>query len=353
MRKIYEKKCSRLRNQDVRGDDELSLDKTRAAVKDLYARILVAIRSAESISERIQKMRDEELQPQIVELLKGLTRTWKIMLESHETQNKILFEVRSFTCPTFGKFCNDTHRLATLQLEAELQNWHACFMDYVAAQKGYVEALHGWLSKFIAPEVEVYSRGSRSRNSAVPFRVNGPPLLVICHDWLASMDKLPDKAVAFALKSFAKDVRALWHQQGKEQQQKRKVDSLAKDLDRRILSFQKVESRFLESKLTEQKSESEVEHPDDYLTDKKDHLDTLRSKLDTEKEKHHNYMQETQRITLNGFQTGFSTIFESLVEFSKVSQNIYNDLVNCKENAEKAGNLSYIEDSKIEDNGSR
>lgn len=275
------------------------------------------------------------------------------MLESHETQNKILFEVRSFTCPTFGKFCNDTHRLATLQLEAELQNWHACFMDYVAAQKGYVEALHGWLSKFIAPEVEVYSRGSRSRNSAVPFRVNGPPLLVICHDWLASMDKLPDKAVAFALKSFAKDVRALWQQQGKEQQQKRKVDSLAKDLDRRILSFQKVESRFLESKLTEQKSEFEVEHQDDYLTDKKDQLDTLRSKLDTEKEKHHNYMQETQRITLNGFQTGFSTIFESLVEFSKVSQNIYNDLVNCKENAEKAGNLSYIEDSKIEDNGSR
>lgn len=275
------------------------------------------------------------------------------MLESHETQNKILLEVRSFTCPTFGKFCNDTHRLATLQLEAELQNWHACFMDYVAAQKGYVEALHGWLSKFIAPEVEVYSRGSRSRNSAVPFRVNGPPLLVICHDWLASMDKLPDKAVAFALKSFAKDVRALWQQQGKEQQQKRKVDSLAKDLDRRILSFQKVESRFLESKLTEQKSESEVEHQDDYLTDKKDQLDTLRSKLDTEKEKHHNYMQETQRITLNGFQTGFSTIFESLVEFSKVSQNIYNDLVNCKENAEKAGNLSYIEDSKIEDNGSR
>ena len=70
-RKIYERKCAQLRNKDVRGDDEVSTDKTRAAVKDLYARILVAIRSAESISERIQKMRDEELQPQIVELLKG------------------------------------------------------------------------------------------------------------------------------------------------------------------------------------------------------------------------------------------------------------------------------------------
>lgn len=55
----------------MKGDDELSMDKTRAEVKDLYAGILVAIRRAESISKRIQKMRDEELQPQIVELLKG------------------------------------------------------------------------------------------------------------------------------------------------------------------------------------------------------------------------------------------------------------------------------------------
>jgi hypothetical protein len=60
-----------LRNKNVKGDDELSMDKTRADMKDLYAGILVAIRRAESISKRIQKMRDEELQPQIVELLKG------------------------------------------------------------------------------------------------------------------------------------------------------------------------------------------------------------------------------------------------------------------------------------------
>ena len=55
----------------MKGYDELTMDKTRVAVKDLYARILIAIRSAESISKRIQKLRDEELQPQIVELLKG------------------------------------------------------------------------------------------------------------------------------------------------------------------------------------------------------------------------------------------------------------------------------------------
>ncbi|KAG6778002.1 hypothetical protein POTOM_017846 [Populus tomentosa] len=350
-RKIYEKKCSRMRNQDVRGDDELTIDKTRAAVKDLYARILVAIRSAESISKRIEKLRDEELQPQIVELLKGLTLTWKIMLESHETQNKILLEVKTFASPTYGKFCNDSHRLATLQLEAELLNWRACFVEYVAAQKAYVEALHSWLSKFVVPEVEFYSRG---RSSAAPYRAFGPPLLVICHDWLSSVDKLPDKAVSFALKNFSKDVRALWAQQGEEQQQKRKVECLAKELDRRNLSFQKVENRFHESKLLEYKPEQESEHQHEHLTEKIDQLDMFRKKLDIEKEKHHNYVQETQRITLSGFQTGFSTVFESLTEFSKASMKMYNDLVNHSENnAGKMEKQSFIGDSQAEENGSR
>ncbi|KAJ6365365.1 hypothetical protein OIU76_030188 [Salix suchowensis] len=319
-RKIYEKKCSRMRNQDVRGDDELTMDKTRATVKDLYARILVAIRSAESISKRIEKLRDEELQPQIIELLKGLTLTWKIMLESHETQNKILLEVKTFASPTYGKFCNDSHRLATLQLEAELLNWRACFVE----------------------------------SSAVPYRAFGPPLLVICHDWLSSMDKLPDKAVSFALKSFSKDVRALWAQQGEEQQQKRKVDSLAKELDRRNLSFQKVENRFQETKLLEYKPEQETEPQDEQLTEKKDQLDMFRKKLDIEKEKHHNYVQETQRITLGGFQTGFSAVFESLTEFSKASMNMYDDLVNHNENnTGKMEKQPLIGDSLAEENGSK
>ncbi|XP_062081558.1 protein ALTERED PHOSPHATE STARVATION RESPONSE 1-like [Humulus lupulus] len=348
-RKLYEKKCSRLRNLDVRGDDELTMDKTRATVKDLYARILVAIRSAESISIKIEKLRDEELLPQIVELLKGLTRTWKILLESHETQNKILIEVKKFTCPAFGKFSNESHWMATVQLQAELHNWRACFVEYVAAQKAYVEALHGWLTKFIVPEVEFYSR---SKGSAVSCRVNGPPLLMICHDWLASIEKLPEKSVAFALRSFTKDVKALLVQQGQEQLQKRKVDSLAKELDRRVLAFQKTEGRFLESKFIEHK-ESDAENPNEYLNEKKDQLDMLRRRLDVEKEKHHNLMLETQRITLNGFQTGFCTVFESLIEFSKASQNMYNDLVTDSENSEKAGNMSYIEDTRVEQNNSK
>lgn len=323
-RRTYERKCSHLKKQDDSGDGLHSVDKTSAEVNDLYTRILVGLQSAESISKRIEKLRDEELLPQLVELLQGLIRIWKIMLESHETQNKIMSEVKSFTCPSYGKFCNDSHRLATFQLETELQNWRACFAEYFSAQKAYIEALNGWLSKFIAPEVEFYSR---IKSSGPPYEIRGPLLLVICRHWLASLEKLPDKLVKCTMKSFGKDIRAIWVQQGEEQQQKRKVDGLAKELDRRVHAFKRAQSRILESKVPEQNKEADIRYRIEYLSEREGQLDDFRKRLDAEKAKHLGSMQETQQITLNAFQIGFFSVFESLTEFSKASLKMYDDLV--------------------------
>lgn len=323
-RKIYKQKCSQLRNQEAKRDGLRSCDKTAAEVKHLYTRNLVSIKSAESISERIKNLRDQELQPQLVELLRGLMRNWKIMLEMHETQNKIMYQVKSFDCPTYGKFCNDSHRLATLRLETELQNWQACFDAYVSSQKAYVEALAGWLSKFvITPQTELCLNG-----------INAPPLLAMCHDWLVRVDTLPDKAVTSAMKSFRKDIRALLVKQGEEQQQKRKVEGLAKELDRKVLALQRVERRVLESKISGQEGEIHVRSRVEYLTEKKEQLEAFRKRVDAEKVKHQNSVQETQQIAVSGFQTGFSALFESLAEFSRAAVKMYGDqLVTFSENS--------------------
>ena len=62
-------------------------------------------------------------------------------------------------------------------------------------------------------------------------------------------------------------------------------------------------------------------------------------------------MQETQRITLNGFHTGFCGVFESLTEFSKASLKMYIALLGQNENAAKVGNPGYIEGSQQEGDG--
>jgi hypothetical protein len=49
----------------------VKIDKTRAIVKDLHSRIRVALHRIDSISKRIEELRDKELQPQLEELIDG------------------------------------------------------------------------------------------------------------------------------------------------------------------------------------------------------------------------------------------------------------------------------------------
>ena len=50
-----------LRNQDAKGAQLHCAEKTRTNVRDLYTRIWVSLRAAESRSDRLQKLQDGEL----------------------------------------------------------------------------------------------------------------------------------------------------------------------------------------------------------------------------------------------------------------------------------------------------
>lgn len=265
------------------------------------------------------------------------------MVETHETQRKILSEVGIFDCPLYEKFGNDSHRLATLQLEAEIHNWRSCVAEYVSAQKAYVETLHRWLSKFLAPEVGLYSRSGKHANSSGPGRANGPGILSVCHEWLRLLEKLPDKSVGFALKNFAKELRALRAMQGEEQQQKRKVEALAKELEKRDQVFKKMETQLLEYRPTEEKHEP----------DEPDPIEALRRRVEVEREKHQRFVQEAKRATLSGFRAGFCSVFESLTEFGMASQKMYDEISMYGEKVQKSGGLLESSGNGDGDEGSR
>ncbi|KAL2940321.1 Nitrate regulatory gene2 protein [Bienertia sinuspersici] len=324
-RKTYKHKYSQLQQKNVEEDD-LCPSKASTKVSDLYHQMLVALQRAESISKQIEKLRDEELQPQLLELLHGLTKSWKSMSETHEIQRKIMQEINSFSCPEHQRFCVESHRLATLQLEAVIQDWNSCFSEYISAQKAYVKSLHGWLSKFIDAEVEYHY----NRNlSLPPSRFNGPALIITCQHWSTSLERLPDISVKYAMRNLGKEIQALWVQQGVEQQQKRKVDSLDKDLDRKILAFGKAEDKAVMSKYT---TYHNVEQPES-LGMKKEQLEMFRKKVETEREKYHSSVQETERITMQRLRMGFASVFESLADFSRASAKAYADIVTFSQNA--------------------
>lgn len=71
LRVDYEKQCKRLKILDDRGAESSKIDAAEASIRRLHTKINICIRSVDAISTRIHKLRDEELKPQLSELIQG------------------------------------------------------------------------------------------------------------------------------------------------------------------------------------------------------------------------------------------------------------------------------------------
>ncbi|GAB4859268.1 hypothetical protein Ancab_010730 [Ancistrocladus abbreviatus] len=211
VRREYDMKCKLLRQQESRGESSQKIDKTRADIKDLHSRIRVAIQRIDSISKRIEELRDKELQPQLEELIEGLCRMWEMMYECHSLQLHIVTIAYSNSNMKISMH-SEGHRQTTIHLENELGSLSSSFTKWVSAQKFYVQAINNWLHKCVSINQKSSKRNKRS--SPPSLRHLGPPIYMTCGVWLEKLDTLPSKEVVDATKGLAAETsRFLPHQE--------------------------------------------------------------------------------------------------------------------------------------------
>ncbi|AES92268.2 hypothetical protein MtrunA17_Chr4g0072011 [Medicago truncatula] len=218
VRLAYEKKCLQLRNHDIKGEEPSSVDKTRAAIRDLHTQITVSIHSVEAISRRIETLRDEELHSQLLELLQGLAKMWKVMAECHQTQKQTLDEAKILIAGIDARkqssmSITDPYRLArsASNLETELRNWRNTFESWITSQKSYIHALTGWLLRCMRCEPDASKLICSPRRSS-----STHPLFGLCIQWSRRLDALEETAVLDSIDFFAAELGSFYAQQLRE-----------------------------------------------------------------------------------------------------------------------------------------
>ncbi|KAJ6395615.1 hypothetical protein OIU77_020798 [Salix suchowensis] len=188
MRLAHEKKCRKLKRLDERGAEPYKIEATRTLIRSLSTKIRMAIQVVDKISVTINKIRDEELWPQLNELIQGLTRMWKSMLECHHIQCQAIREARG-------------------------------------------------LGSIVSEETP---------DGIVPFspgRMGAPPVFVICNQWAQAMDRVSGKEVVDAMRIFAMSVFQLWEHEKLEMRQRlvtnKDLERKARNLDREDQKIQK------------------------------------------------------------------------------------------------------------------
>ncbi|XP_048226484.1 protein ALTERED PHOSPHATE STARVATION RESPONSE 1 isoform X2 [Ricinus communis] len=316
LRITYEKQCKRLKTLDEHGAESSKIDATQASIRKLLTKINVTIRAVDAISSKIHRLRDEELQPQITELIHGLIRMWKSMLRCHQKQFQALMEskVRSLRANTGLR--RDSSLRATLVLETELINWCNCFNKWVNTQKSYVESLNEWLLRCLLIEPEETADGIAPFS---PSRMGAPPIFVLCNDWYQAMVTISEKGVENAMLEFASSLHKLWERQDEEQRQRTKAEYLTKDFEKRLRTLRMERGRIeheqnalSDKSMSKAPSGNGVSPLDDLQVD----LDSMRKKLEEERGRHKEAAKLVHDAASGSLQAGLVPIFEALGNFT-------------------------------------
>ncbi|XBI68778.1 hypothetical protein VPH35_047932 [Triticum aestivum] len=313
LRALYEKKYNRLKSLDEQGAEPDAIETARSSVRDLRSKITINIKTAKAFSSKIEKIRDEELYPQLVDLIQGLRRMWKAVLECHEKQLSAIRDSRLHLLKARTVSQSAAATLATLELERELTKWYRCFNKWTSSQRSYVEALNGWLRRWF-PEVPDEQDAPDGAPPFSPGKLGARPIFVVSNDWFRAIDLVPKSDALKSIDYFYKLVHELRKRQEDEDRQKRKVDHASRDYNKRREALQRELGPGTGTDMV-----ALPENSGDHTVD----LHKMRRKLDNEMAKHDEVVRHVHFAASATLPVGFVPALEQIVGFFHGNLQVY------------------------------
>ncbi|CAM6037409.1 unnamed protein product [Sphagnum compactum] len=351
LRAELEKKYFLYRNQDAKGEDQVAIDKTQAHIKTLQTRMLVSIQAVDGAATEIQQLRDDELYPHLLDLLEGMMVMWKDMALTHQAQMKAVEDLKRLGNSAASEPTTSFHRHSTIQLEAALNKWTMTLEKVVSTQRDYMKNLTGWLwiSLMQFPDnMDRTGLRSPSCSPGSPLQsVGASPIYDLCQQWQASLDQLPDRVALEAIAGFSAVVREMLRLQWEELKIKKRVETFARELEKRETALFSASTREPPSlplpphpPRSPATSSSDSDSNEDNLSlivregmteradviERRMRMEASKRKLELEQEVERKAHIDTRAYTLNSLRTGLPYMFQALVTFSNAEADIYDML---------------------------
>ncbi|TVU27953.1 hypothetical protein EJB05_19458, partial [Eragrostis curvula] len=216
------------------GAETDKIDKTRNLLRKLSTKIRISVRVITKVSKKINRIRDDELWPQINALVRGFVRMWQDKLDCYQIQCQVMSDAKDLDFVSRG-----SSRELAMELELELIKWIVSFSCWVNAQRSFVKALNGWLALCLNYKADEKADGVPPS----PGRVGAPLVFVICNSWSQAMDRISEKEVVTSLQALVSSVRKLLEQHTVEQTEQiiaiREREKWNKILERKTLEINK------------------------------------------------------------------------------------------------------------------
>ncbi|CAI0422898.1 unnamed protein product [Linum tenue] len=318
----YQKKVALLNKQKKRGSNPESLEKLKAAVSHLHTRYIVDMQSMDSTVLEINRLRDDQLYPKLVQLVDGMAIMWDAMRVHHEAQSKIVYALRSLDISQSPKETSEHHHDRTYQLWAVVREWHAQFCGLIDNQKAYIKSLNSWLKQNLVP-----IESSLKEKVSSPPRIQTPPVQPLLMAWHDYMDKLPDEVARTAISNFAAVIETIMHHQEEEMKLKEKCEETRKDLARKTRQFEDWYNKYMQKRTPE---ELDPERPEnnikEAIAERQFTVDAVKKQLEEEEEAYQRLCLQVREKSLASLKTRLPELFRAMCDFSLACSEMYRTL---------------------------
>ncbi|XP_021298549.1 uncharacterized protein LOC110427380 [Herrania umbratica] len=318
----YQRKVATLNKLKKRGNSE-ALEKAKAAVSHLHTRYIVDMQSMDSTVSEINRLRDDQLYPKLVQLVDGMATMWETMKVQHDFQSRIVTVLKNLDLSQSPKETSEHHHERTIQLLAIVQDWHMQFCKLVDHQKGYIKALNNWLRLNLVP-----IESSLKEKVSSPPRVETPPILRLLNAWQNQLEKLPDEIARSAINNFGHVIDTIMQHQLDEMKLKEKCEESKKELQKKERQFEDWYHKYMQRRTPEELDPERTEdNPNnDAVAERQFMVEAVKKRLAEEEEAYQRLCIQVREKSMVNLKTRLPELFKAMTEIAKACSKLYGEL---------------------------
>ncbi|MBA0606428.1 hypothetical protein Godav_018885 [Gossypium davidsonii] len=332
----YQRKVATLNKLKKRGTNSEALEKAKAAVSHLHTRYIVDMQSMDSTVSEINRLRDQQLYPKLVELVENLDDMgcnvsirrmvimWETMREEHDSQCRIVAILRDhLDLSQSAQETSEHHHERTIQLLAIVQDWHMQFCKLIDHQKEYIKALNNWLRLNLIP-----IESSLKEKVSSPPRVESPPIQRLIFAWQDKLDKLPDEIARSAINNFAHVIDAIMQHQLDEMKLKEKCEGSQKELKKKQQQFEDWYNKYMQRRTPEELDPTRTDDNsnNDAVTERQLMVEAVKKRLGEEEEAYRILRIQVREKSLVSLKTRLPELFRAMSTIAVACSKMYGEL---------------------------
>ncbi|OMO54120.1 hypothetical protein CCACVL1_28045 [Corchorus capsularis] len=318
----YQRKVAALNKLKKRGTNSEALEKAKAGVSHLHTRYIVDMQSMDSTVSEINRLRDEQLYPKLVQLVDGMATMWETMKVQHESQSRIATVLKDLDLSHSPKETSEHHHERTIQLLAIVQDWHMQFCKLVDHQKEYIKALNNWSRLNLVP-----IESSLKEKVSSPPRVASPPIQRLLLAWYDQLEKLPDEIARTAINNFAHVIDTIMQHQLDEMKLKERCEETQKELQKKQRQFEDWYHKYMQRRTPEELDPDRAgDNPNDAVAERQLMVDVVKKRLEEEQEAYQKLCIQVREKSLVSLRTRLPELFRAMTGIAIACSKMYGEL---------------------------